>query len=326
MLESDVAWCIKYLAAKREFTHSFDTFLKQVLLLEIFFANLSLFSALFVICIRADFADHRWYHDGNHSKFANEGNAMFDADHRERSVGFADVLDFLPEVSSAAHNRMTDSNAAVREATVEMIGKFVVANYDAIPTYYPLLAERLMDTGLAVRKRVIRIMREICEKFPNFEQIPTMLAQIVRRVQDEEGVKKLVLETFQNLWFQPVSERNTPALLKKVKPFSGPRTLNIQFLNRGVLSGCRDDKSSLLKQGDKSTLAASRQIVDMFMDNVLTLENKMATENGVSANTNNTSNSEDLAGAEVHKANQERLLACLNTLTLFSKVRGHFIL
>ncbi|VDM70639.1 unnamed protein product, partial [Strongylus vulgaris] len=29
MLESDVAWCIKYLAAKREFTHSFDTFLKQ---------------------------------------------------------------------------------------------------------------------------------------------------------------------------------------------------------------------------------------------------------------------------------------------------------
>ncbi|KAK5981899.1 hypothetical protein GCK32_014955 [Trichostrongylus colubriformis] len=30
MLESDVAWCIKYLAAKREFTHSFDSFLKQV--------------------------------------------------------------------------------------------------------------------------------------------------------------------------------------------------------------------------------------------------------------------------------------------------------
>ncbi|KIH54555.1 hypothetical protein ANCDUO_15298 [Ancylostoma duodenale] len=116
---------------------------------------------------------------------------------------------------------MTDSNAAVREATVEMIGKFVVANSDAIPTYYPLLAERLMvcllfDTGVAVRKRVIRIMREICEKYPNFEQIPSMLAQIVRRVQDEEGVKKLVLETFQTLWFQPVSERNTPALLKKV--------------------------------------------------------------------------------------------------------------
>lgn len=83
----------------------------------------------------------------------------------------------------------------------------------------------------------------------------------------------------------------------------------------------------------------------MFMDNVLTLENKMATgeqfavqkyppcilgvfcvpennffvvaENGVSSN--NAAN-EDLAGAELHKANQERLLACLNTLTLFSKV------
>ena len=42
-------------------------------------------------------------------------------------------------------------------------------------------------------------------------------------------------------------------------------------------------------------------------------------ENGVSSN-NPTTNNEDLAGAELHKANQERLLACLNTLTLFSKV------
>lgn len=79
---------------------------------------------------------------------------------------------------------------------------------------------------------------------------------------------------------------------------------------------------SLLKQGDKSTLAASRQIVDMFMDNVLTIENKMATENGV---TTTNSTNEDLKGAELHKANQERLLACLNTLTLFSKVRPELL-
>ncbi|CAJ0606280.1 unnamed protein product [Cylicocyclus nassatus] len=288
MLESDVAWCIKYLAAKREFTHSFDTFLKQII------AGITTETT---VSLR--------------TKAMRCLTQIIESDQS--------VL-LMPEVSSAAHNRMTDSNAAVREATVEMIGKFVVANYDAIPTYYPLLAERLMDTGLAVRKRVIRIMREICEKFPNFEQIPTMLAQIVRRVQDEEGVKKLVLETFQNLWFQPVSERNTPALLKKV------------VVMTKVVQTCAEESKlealemlfqALLKQGDKSTLAASRQIVDMFMDNVLTLENKMATENGVS--TNNTSNNEDLAGAEVHKANQERLLACLNTLTLFSKVRPELL-
>ncbi|KAK6029946.1 HEAT repeat protein [Ostertagia ostertagi] len=286
MLESDVAWCIKYLAAKREFTHSFDSFLKQIV---------TGITSESTVSLR--------------TKAMRCLTQIIESDQS--------VL-LMPEVSSAAHNRMTDSNAAVREATVEMIGKFVVANSDAIPTYYPLLAERLMDTGVAVRKRVIRIMREICEKFPNFEQIPTMLAQIVRRVQDEDGVKKLVLETFQALWFQPVSERNTPALLKKV------------IVMTKVIQICAEEMKleamevlfhSLLKQGDRSSLAASRQIIDMFMDNVLTIENKMATENGVSTNASN----DDLTGAELHKANQERLLACLNTLTLFSKVRPELL-
>ncbi|WKX93369.1 hypothetical protein Q1695_010984 [Nippostrongylus brasiliensis] len=286
MLESDVAWCIKYLAAKREFTHSFDSFLKQIV---------TGITSETTVSLR--------------TKAMRCLTQIIESDQS--------VL-LMPEVSSAAHNRMTDSNAAVREATVEMIGKFVVANYDSIPTYYPLLAERLMDTGVTVRKRVIRIMREICEKYPNFEQIPNMLAQIVRRVQDEDGVKKLVLETFQSLWFQPVSERNTPALLKKVVVMTKVTQICAEEMKLEALELLFQ---SLLKQGDKSSLAASRQIVDMFMDNVLTIENKMATENGVTPN----ASTEDLAGAELHKANQERLLACLNTLTLFSKVRPELL-
>ncbi|VDM61376.1 unnamed protein product [Angiostrongylus costaricensis] len=293
MLESDVAWCIKYLAAKREFTHSFDSFLKQI-----------------VNCITSETTVSL------RTKAMRCLTQIIESD--QSVLLMPECLTVQPEVSSAAHNRMTDSNAAVREATVEMIGKFLVANYDAIPTYYPLLAERLMDTGVAVRKRVIRIMREICEKYPNFEQIPNMLSQIVRRVQDEDGVKKLVLETFQSLWFQPVSERNTPALLKKVVVMTKVVQICAEEMKLETLEALFH---SLLKNGDKSALSASRQIVDMFMDNVLTLENIMAAENGVSVNASN----EDLKVAEVHKSNQERLLACLNTLTLFSKVRPELL-
>ncbi|KJH47695.1 HEAT repeat protein [Dictyocaulus viviparus] len=281
MLESDVAWCIKYLASKREFTHSFDSFLKQIV--------------------------NGITNETTVSLRTKAMRCLTQIIESDQSV----LL--MPEVSSAAHNRMTDSNAAVREATVEMIGKFVVANYEAIPTYYPLLAERLMDTGVAVRKRVIRIMREICEKYPNFEQIPNMLSQIVRRVQDEDGVKKLVLDTFQLLWFQPVPERNTPALLKKVMVM----TKVVQICAEEVkLETLEMLFQSVLKQADKSVLFASQQIVDMFMDNILTLENMIATGNGLPI----SASAEDLTSAELHKSNQERLLACLNTLTLFSKV------
>lgn len=63
-------------------------------------------------------------------------------------------------------------------------------------------------------------MREICEKQPDFEGIPEMLSKIVRRIADEDGVKKLTIETFQALFFQPVRERDSIVLIKKVRKSS----------------------------------------------------------------------------------------------------------
>lgn len=67
---------------------------------------------------------------------------------------------------------MVDSHAQVRESAVELIGRFVLYDEEYVRKYYSQIAERILDTGVAVRKRVIRIMREICEKFPTFEMIP----------------------------------------------------------------------------------------------------------------------------------------------------------
>lgn len=75
----------------------------------------------------------------------------------------------------------------------------------------------LQDSGLAVRKRVIRIMKDMCEKRPDFDKVPEMCARIVRRVTDEEGIRKLVNETFHSLWFQSVRDKDTVALIKKVR-------------------------------------------------------------------------------------------------------------
>ena len=58
-----------------------------------------------------------------------------------------------------------------------------------------------------MRKRVIKIMRDICLEYPGYEKIPEMCVKIIRRVKDEEGIRKLVMEVFQNMWFQPVRER-----------------------------------------------------------------------------------------------------------------------
>lgn len=52
-----------------------------------------------------------------------------------------------------------------------------------------ILLECLQDTGISVRKRVIKIFRDICLEQPDFDKIPEMCVKMIRRVNDEEGIK-----------------------------------------------------------------------------------------------------------------------------------------
>lgn len=49
------------------------------------------------------------------------------------------------------------------------------------------------DTGISVRKRVIKILRDICLEQPTFNKITEMCVRMIRRVNDEEGIKVLFL-------------------------------------------------------------------------------------------------------------------------------------
>lgn len=52
-----------------------------------------------------------------------------------------------------------------------------------------MLLEYLQDTGISVRKRVIKIFRDICLEQTDFDKIPEMCVKMIRRVNDEEGIK-----------------------------------------------------------------------------------------------------------------------------------------
>lgn len=64
---------------------------------------------------------------------------------------------------------------------------------------------------MSVRKRVIKILKDICLEYPSYPRIPEMCVKMIRRINDEEGIRKLVMEVFQNMWFVPVRERNRQA-------------------------------------------------------------------------------------------------------------------
>lgn len=104
--------------------------------------------------------------------------------------------------------KLHDPSISVREAAVDLVGKYVLSSSDLIDQYYDMLAERILDTGVSVRKRVIRIMRDICIEYPDFDRIPEICVKMIRRVNDEEMIQKLVTDVFMRMWFMPCPDND----------------------------------------------------------------------------------------------------------------------
>lgn len=55
---------------------------------------------------------------------------------------------------------------------------------------------------------MIKILRDICIEFPAHEKIPDICVKMIRRVNDEEGIQKLVMDVFMTMWFTPCKEND----------------------------------------------------------------------------------------------------------------------
>ncbi|KAI8434987.1 hypothetical protein MSG28_003433 [Choristoneura fumiferana] len=196
-----------------------------------------------------------------------------------------------------------DQSTAVREAAVDLVGKF--------------------DTGVSVRKRVIKILKDICTECPEFPKIPEICVKMIRRVNDEEGIRKLVMEVFQNMWFSPCQNSTRHGALDITAAAADPLTRKVLNITDVVISSRdmglewfqqllqslfkpkedKDDSTKIIYQPPKSLLLACQQIVDCLIENLLQLEE----------------NSVDGSGSS------QRILACLSTLHLFAKIRPQLL-
>ncbi|XP_029371793.1 nipped-B-like protein A isoform X2 [Echeneis naucrates] len=210
------------------------------------------------------------------------------------------------DMQRGVHCRLMDNSTSVREAAVELLGRFVLSRPELIEQYYDMLIERILDTGISVRKRVIKILRDICLEQPDFHKITEMCVKMIRRVNDEEGIKKLVNETFQKLWFTPTPSHDKNAMTRKI--------LNIT----DVVSACKDSgydwfeqllQNLLKSEQDASYKPAKKacvQLVDNLVEHILKYE-------------------ESLADCEDKGVISGRLVACITTLYLFSKIRAQLM-
>ena len=69
----------------------------------------------------------------------------------------------LKGVAQTVQGRLRDdSSIAVRESVLDLLGEYLRLKPELITQYYATIASRLSDPGVSVRKRVIKILREVC--------------------------------------------------------------------------------------------------------------------------------------------------------------------
>jgi len=278
---------VKYLSSKRPFFNSFDIYLKQIL------------SVLTETSIQVRSKALKCM-----ALVVQEDPTVLSRDDMQRGVNYS----FL------------DSATMVREAAVDLVGKFILHKEELIDKYFEMLMLRILDTGVSVRKRVIKILKEICLGFPDYPKIPEICVKMIRRINDEEGIRKLVMEVFQNMWFVPLTERRRS---EKEQHLLVTKAQNIT----DVVVACKDtglewfeqllqtlfkptedktDATKVNKEPPKQLVLACQQIVDCLMESVLKSE-----EQNIA--------SMQLEGGDRMVGQNHRVVACLNTTFLFAK-------
>jgi cohesin loading factor subunit SCC2 len=111
-------------------------------------------------------------------------------------------------VKAALQKRVQDSSITTREAVVDLIGTFILqsqrggGNALVDADYFNFIVGRLNDTGISVRKKVVRILRDLClqpQPHPRYSELAERLILCVR--DSEESMQSLSVTIVYEMWF-----------------------------------------------------------------------------------------------------------------------------
>ncbi|KAG0238089.1 Sister chromatid cohesion protein 2 [Actinomortierella wolfii] len=98
--------------------------------------------------------------------------------------------------------RLQDASPAVRDAAIDLVGKYMLEDKNILKAYYEIISDRLSDTGVGVRKRVIRLLKDIFAKTELRAVKNDIAKKILWRVKDDEPtVRELAIKTAYEIWF-----------------------------------------------------------------------------------------------------------------------------
>lgn len=98
-----------------------------------------------------------------------------------------DIYTFSPlPINSPIIDRLSDPSASVRDVALDIVGRSIISHGEQTDILFPKVCERIMDTSVSVRKRSIRLLKDVLLKSMSEEIASMVFIHLLSRLDDEE--------------------------------------------------------------------------------------------------------------------------------------------
>jgi cohesin loading factor subunit SCC2 len=180
------------------------------------------------------------------------------------------TLMLQPAVTKAVSQRFRDDAKSVREAAVALVGSFVLQTPEVANTFHSSLLPCLTDAGVSVKKRAVRIFRDILQSNPSYRGRAAACAVMLRQAADpkeDDSVRDLIYELFTEMWLvggqtatDTLPKLSARKSSKKAIDVSDQQLPLVTPLSPGGSSGVKSGKSPTTTPKTRCQLAAEQMV------------------------------------------------------------------
>ncbi|RFU29854.1 hypothetical protein B7463_g6474, partial [Scytalidium lignicola] len=169
------------------------------------------------------------------------------------------ILDTEPAVTHLILRCANDSSVQVRDSALGLIGKCISLRPALEQEMIPSILQRVNDSGVGVRKRAMKLSKDIYFRNTNGDIRSSIADSLLHRVADvDEGVQELARQTIEEVWMSPfyqaTSSSDTSAQFKLA--MADQVALMVKTVQRPGVSTVLDKiLQSILSDGSKNSVA-----------------------------------------------------------------------
>ncbi|KAK4666939.1 Sister chromatid cohesion protein 2 [Podospora pseudopauciseta] len=163
-----------------------------------------------------------------------------------------------------------DSSTQVRDSALGLIGKCISMRPALEEQITPTVVERFNDAGHGVRKRAMKLAKDIYLRNSNRTLRSTIANGLLHRIQDpEESVRELAKQVIEEIWFAPFHSGQTSAASKI--SLADHVSLMVQTVNRGNVVSVLDKVLQALLAPSNKTAQASLEVCTKLVESMFDL-------------------------------------------------------